>query len=395
MSKSSTKKGNDLETKIYHLFKDEIEQDRFFIKRKNCKICFKKGYFSKDREKDIIFDMSIEVYLPGFETYSLLIIIECKNYNHPVPVDDLEEFYTKIQQISGANLKGIVVSTNSFQDGSIKFSKSKGIGLIRYFNNSNFKWVLTRSASGLIASSYASETWFNAYKGITEETFHSQVFDFYCHYDGGFSNSKNHFFSSVIQSISSDKKLQKQFRRIIKQSIKEDGFVKYVGFEEIEAICESILNKINYISGDVKLESICTLLIKENDLHVEICDSHNHNSIEENILGKITFKPLSIKIFRRANNSLMREKFTLAHELGHFFLEHCKYMQEEYCTESDLEIEDQRDFGINDINGMEWQANYFASCLLLPKKTFVLDFYSLASALRLSGFQIKDLGYFF
>ena len=120
---NTVKKGDKLEQIIYDVFSEDIIKGRFWANKDCCKIFIKKGYYSKDREKDITFDVSIEIYLPGQETYSVLVLIECKNYNHRVPVDDVEEFYAKTQQISGANIKAIVASTNSYQDGTFKFSR--------------------------------------------------------------------------------------------------------------------------------------------------------------------------------------------------------------------------------------------------------------------------------
>ena len=91
---------------MFSVFDNQIVEDCFFSKREYSKIFRKKGYFSKDREKDIIFDVSIEVTIPGQDCFSLLFLIECKNYSHSVPVDDVEEFFAKIQQVSGANAKG-------------------------------------------------------------------------------------------------------------------------------------------------------------------------------------------------------------------------------------------------------------------------------------------------
>ncbi|MCI5196603.1 MAG: restriction endonuclease [Candidatus Electrothrix sp. AW5] len=130
---NTTKKGDKLEDQAFVVFDKQIAEGYFFTRREYSKIFQKKGYYSRDREKDIIFDISVEVTLPGQERYSLLFLIECKNYNHRVPVDDIEEFFAKIQQVSGANVKGIVMSTNSFQQGAFNFAKSKGIGLLRYF----------------------------------------------------------------------------------------------------------------------------------------------------------------------------------------------------------------------------------------------------------------------
>ena len=131
---SSVDKGDKLEAQIYSLFDAEISNGRFFAKEENCEIYARKGYYSRDRKKKIVFDVSIEIRLPGHDDYSILILIECKNYNHPVPVDDVEEFHSKIQQVAGANGKGIVASTNSFQESVFNFCESKGIGLLRYYD---------------------------------------------------------------------------------------------------------------------------------------------------------------------------------------------------------------------------------------------------------------------
>lgn len=129
---NTIKKGDTLEDKVFELFKEYILKDRFWARKECCEIYKKKGYYSKDRKKNIIFDVAIEIFLPGQKTYSSLVLIECKNYNHKVPVDDVEEFFMKAQQISGGNIKGIVVSNNAFQEGAFNFSESKGIGLLRY-----------------------------------------------------------------------------------------------------------------------------------------------------------------------------------------------------------------------------------------------------------------------
>jgi 16S rRNA A1518/A1519 N6-dimethyltransferase RsmA/KsgA/DIM1 with predicted DNA glycosylase/AP lyase activity len=127
--RSSNQKGDALEQLIFDLFQAEINDGRFWAKQENCKIFRKKGYYSKDREKEIIFDVSIEIFLPNATEYSSLVLIECKNYGHRVPVDDTEEFFAKVQQVAAANSKAIIASTASYQSSALAYAKSKGIGL--------------------------------------------------------------------------------------------------------------------------------------------------------------------------------------------------------------------------------------------------------------------------
>lgn len=146
---NTTSKGNKLEDQVYDLFSKLISESGFFAKSDCCQIHRKKGYYSKDRKKEIVFDVSIEISMPGQSSYSVLMLIECKNYDHKVPVDDVEEFYAKSQQISPSNIKAVVVSTNAFQEGAFNFAHSKGMGLLRYYDSGKLDWVLTRSPSSI------------------------------------------------------------------------------------------------------------------------------------------------------------------------------------------------------------------------------------------------------
>lgn len=144
---NSTKKGSIFEEEIYDFFKREIISERFIATSKCCKIFKQKSYFSKDRESNIIFDIAIEISFPNSDAYSFLFLIECKNYKHAVGVDDLEEFFSKTQQVATANSKAILVTPASFQKSARNFAKSKGIGLLRYFDNEDFEWTLRRTRS--------------------------------------------------------------------------------------------------------------------------------------------------------------------------------------------------------------------------------------------------------
>jgi Zn-dependent peptidase ImmA (M78 family) len=383
---NTTKKGDQLEKQIYSLLKREIVKGQFLAQSGCCRIFSKKGYYSRDREKDIIFDISVEIYLPGQSDYSILVLVECKNYNHSVPPDDAEEFFAKIQQVSGGNVKGIIVSTNSFQDGTVRYSSSKGIGLLRYYNKDKIKWELLRSPSALVSFSYAASKWETARKGLLTESYVSRYFDCYCFSDGNFTISLRAFFSRLLIE-GTDEENKNKLVKVLNKPDDNRWLVKYRDALKIEEISQGILKRIGYTHGEVPLESICKLEAEESNLSL-IYEAVKPGNQADDMLGSIIFKPLQITIYRSADYAKEREKFTLAHELGHYFLSHSRYMSGEYLDGADLEVENPPELGVKDIMRMEWQANYFASCLLLPERQFIADFLSVAES-----FGLKDRGF--
>lgn len=92
----------------------------------------KPSYFSSDRKKDIVFDISIEVCRKGVSVPYLVWVWECKNYSHTVPVDDAEEFHAKLEQVGADRTKGTMITPIGIDKGTIEYARSKGIGLWRY-----------------------------------------------------------------------------------------------------------------------------------------------------------------------------------------------------------------------------------------------------------------------
>lgn len=252
-------KGDVLEGRFLKLLRREMAKGRFFVSSDVCKVYSQKGYYSKDRAKDIIFDISIEVYAPGAESYSFLILIECKNYNHPVPVDDAEEFFQKIQQISGANVKGILVSTSSFQEGCFNFSGSKGIGLIRYYDSKEIKWELMRSPSALVSLGFAETEWLTAQKGLTTQSYQSRYFDCFCYASERYTNSLRAFLWNLMFVGASDV-LKPELAKLIIRVDDNRQLVTYREGSDIENLTESILTTIGYMEGEVPLSAVCDSL---------------------------------------------------------------------------------------------------------------------------------------
>ena len=85
----------------------------------------RKAYVGRISGRSIKVDVSFVLRVAGGA--NLLVLVECKHYNHRVPVDDVEEFHSKIDDI-GAQ-KGILITTVGFQSGAIKAAKGRRIAL--------------------------------------------------------------------------------------------------------------------------------------------------------------------------------------------------------------------------------------------------------------------------
>lgn len=143
ISMNTTSVGNAFEEKSYNLINVAINDGKLGIIPNYCRVFRKKGYYSKDRDSNIIFDLTIEVWPEGAESYTLLYIVECKDYsNHKVPIDDLEEFESKVKQVTGLNVKGILITSSTFSKTALKFANSKGIMLIQVNTENQSKIIL-------------------------------------------------------------------------------------------------------------------------------------------------------------------------------------------------------------------------------------------------------------
>lgn len=128
---SSLAKGDAFEARVYKVLAEELRNERLCVAPKHAKIFSKKAYHSRDRQADITTDVSIEVYLPDRERPTLVWVFECKDYTGRVPVNDIEEFHAKLQQIGEDNTKGTFVTSGALQKSALEYAKSKRIGVIR------------------------------------------------------------------------------------------------------------------------------------------------------------------------------------------------------------------------------------------------------------------------
>lgn len=125
---------------------------------------------------------------------------------------------------------------------------------------------------------------------------------------------------------------------------------------EIEHITNKVLLKYQKKGGNYKLFD--DILSSENIRYREISSSN------KNFVGALT-KALNGQCYIMVNSSIDnngRKHFTIAHELGHYFLSHSLTQNSFYCSND--EIIEEGDLK----SSIEQEANYFANCFLMPEQ---------------------------
>lgn len=342
---SSTTKGSKLENQVFDLVSKLLKDDNFIVPKKTSKAYKKKGYFSSKRNKEIIFDVTIETTLPNADTYSLLTVIECKNLTKKVTVDDVEEFGSKINQVGEHNTKGIIITTNTFQESALNIAKSEGIGLIRLNSSNEIQWINYRKDSNL-------KPVFKNELELTDETYLAEPFICII------NNKKITNFADILIELS-----------VI------DYFIDSEEFMEIPFVTHG---KFNYIVNKLYKNNVYDDTVLNFDKLTKFLESKYNVKFEfdilsdDNYLGKIEFNPLSIMISKKARVDKNRWRFTLAHEIGHLIL-HSSILKERLQEKNDTENTLALKYNSSNKNSerLEIQANLFASYLLLPENILI------------------------
>ena len=126
---------------------------------------------------------------------------------------------------------------------------------------------------------------------------------------------------------------------------------------EIENIVNGVLTKYQKRGGSYKLFD--DIMLEEGIVFKEI------NSLNSDFVGALTKGNNGQKSYIFINKNIDnagRRHFTIAHELGHYFLSHQLKDNSIFCSNTDIAEE-----GIQ-TDPIEREANYFASCFLMPEE---------------------------
>lgn len=325
---NTTEKGDILENKLFTILQDLLKNDKLYIHKKFSRIYQKKGYFSQKRNKNIVFDVSIESFLPDADEYSLLTIFECKNLGKNVSIDDIEEFSKKLSQVGEHNTKGIMVTRKGFSSTVINFAKAEKIGLLIIKSNEELSWVNFRKDKSKnikfpdenmpFLASYNNQVFTN----LADLLLKLKVIDNYTHH---------------AKFIDIPYRSQQNIQKIIDRMAKYDIYTN--NCLDIQKLCEFIKSKYEI--------------------------SFINESLAEGILGKLEFEPFKITI--DSNLSEHRYRFTICHEIGHLVL-HSSILSKSLDVKQDdisnfiLKANSTKSCNIR----LEYQANIFANLLLIP-----------------------------
>lgn len=331
--------GDEFESKSYQIISELLQTNQLGVLAEYAKVYRKKGYYSHLRKKDIVFDLTIEIWPPNATRYSMLYIIECKDYSKRVPAKQVEDFHSKIQQVSGVNVKGIFITNSPLQEAGYNFAESTGMMLIQAESAEEYRIILHR---------------INNREGVNEipiliESINTNLLD------------------QGVQLLAKkiDDKILSAFRPAIENSA---GYgIEWLSQEYIMSIAEGELKKIDpeilTKAHGLEVQKLTNYMKAEYGIEMVEIDASSK------LLGFCDLENNTIGINENIKNT-PRELFILAHEFGHYML-HQKLTigQETYESfeDSTYNFRTGKRSLENPRHWIEWQANSFASAMVLPK----------------------------
>ncbi|TCD27768.1 ImmA/IrrE family metallo-endopeptidase [Pedobacter psychrodurus] len=367
MNKNNTVgRGNAFEKKGFQLLKSAFEDGRFGVLPKCCKFRLKPHYKSKILGGWIEFDMSVEVRLNPKEKPIMIFLVELKDYQTTIPGNDVGEFIQNMQSIGGWNLHPIFISTTNLQPKAEKLVKAHKIVWIKVDEDShNTKIYSSRKRkNSLIDTDFAQIA-----AQLEKLSFLNELSSLGIHQhmeDIDWPELIERFIRHALMGNLSGKATESS----------EITGVERLSGELLERMAENLLDDFNPNIRNhhlgVNAESFIDYLKAKHQLDISIEAIEQPKNRE--ILGMCMAKEKKI-IIDSSLQGTDRFAFVLAHEVAHYFLHgHLSMEQFVYDSQSDS-IYDPimgKHVLVNDRNWIEWQANKFAACLMMPQLNTVV-----------------------
>lgn len=329
---SNQQKGDAFENLVFTKLKELIEsQDIPGVSRYNEIFLHKQYPYPTVPHVMLNPDITIEVY-PNSDKkrWSNLLVIECKNHKRKIDHSIYCEFIGNLTNYPRSGVRGIMISSVGFTQEVITLAQQHNVALAVLSEHSNWQTIIWRQINTLDQSQFK-------YKVLRGES----SIDYPLVY------SKYSFItiSDLLQECGI--------------SMPNALHIPFITDEEICTKVNEILQETRHMTKESFINR-CFSVIAAN---------YRFNFVEmqeDCYLGKCDFKEHIITI----NSTLteQRRNFTIAHELGHIALHSS-------VVENLLSIEDRKSDENAAISNsthsiMEYQANTFASYLLMPDAPF-------------------------
>ncbi|MBX3596546.1 MAG: ImmA/IrrE family metallo-endopeptidase [Rhizobiaceae bacterium] len=347
---NSTNKGDVLENAFYSYLTDQQNRGELVFDThppQNCKIYKKKRYYCRERQGYVEFDVVIEVYGTRRTSPSIYVIFECKNHRARISESRVTDFLHKIGRLFPHNSKGILVVTSKLQAGAENIARNAGIGIVKY-NEHGFEIVADRKENTPFDQRFVHSQIFQVDNNTKPLKF------------SGFHDGK--YFASIADLINSlDGKIAETPKR--ERSSKRQS-LPFLSFDQIKLTATQLLEQLGYTAGAVDVRKICQNL----SIDLQFSDRKVIDAAGVAVLGSANFARKTIIVNPHSYEA--RERFTIAHEIGHFALGHGRYLRFETIAEEDLLVASEKPDDC-DYGRLEYQANTFAAELLLPDQFFL------------------------
>jgi len=387
-SMNTVSKGDSFEDEVFTLFEKLLLAGQLWFKPECAQIFRKKQYFSKDRSDYIVVDISIETYSAGADQWSILTVIECKNYTHNVPVNDIEEFSAKLSQIAGHNVKGIVATSFAFQKGSISFAKSKGIALVRILPSKDVFWDLRRRSKEKMTTTHIARKAFEIEHALTDPKYSNMSVRTFALIDDHLTHSLDEVLQLLHKQSIKRGVIPESVATAARTSVAAADEVSFLDNDHLERAANDLVARSALKGGQITtatdLGPICRFLESSTGVSFDNDTDLGTDARGYHILGKIVSLPPTIKVSSAIKGDLERSRFTLAHEIGHLVLGHLEYLNQESFSDRQYESTDVVLDAEKFIKRMEIQANKFAAFLLLPRSAFLNQLSSIVEMLQIN-----------
>lgn len=349
---STVEKGDAFEIKALKIISEMINNYELGLIPAQCRVFGKKGYHSSKRNKEIVFDISIEVWPPEASSFALLYLVECKDYSNPVSVERIESFSKKIEQISDHNTKGVFITTNVLQESAASLCRSEGIMVIHCKGEMVYDVVFHLVRSKEIRDRYIGRQIIPT-DGLVVPEIREHVIGVW---------------TSEIES-----RLIRATNNLVPRSDKIHSSRPILSREQIEELSLHVLNQYRRTrvleEQHIDIASFISFLEDLFQIKIKVIPIREFDRLGNPIIAKCDFYTEEIILDISLQNT-DKFLFHLCHELGHFLLhKNLDIEQDQYEVMSDSVIEQRNRKGDlqTEREWLEWQANEFAVNMVLPK----------------------------